>query len=413
MTLREMQDKKAQARSICDAIMREAGDNPMTPEQEQKFDAAANDVDMYEGKIARQIRHEDMQRREALEAAQKEQKRGNANPSGGDPFPNGKDTPEYREVFEKVVLRGFNSLSNTEVAVFDERNTQTRGTAAQTTQTDALGGFSVPKIYDTNLIKVLKSFSGIMQAGSIFNTATGVDMLMAKSDQTSEKGAIIGEGATDIIQDFSLGQVSVGSKIFTSRVIKVSKQLLLDSFLNFEREVIDIAAMRIARYAEEVFTLGGGGVTGLIPALSTGHTSTLTDGVSYDDLIELQHSVDPAYRNSARCGYMFNDSTLKAVRKLKDSEGRPLWQPSLVSSEPSLFAGKPYFINQEMADLATGAKAIAFGDFSKFRIRVVNDRELVVLREKYALERQIGFNIFQRMDAVLTDDTAIKVMVNA
>jgi HK97 family phage major capsid protein len=411
-----MQDKKAQSRSICDAIMREAGEN-MTQEQENKFDAAAADVDKYEGMIERQIRFEDIKRREAAEeaAAQHAKSQGTKSNGNGDPFPNAKDAPEYREVFQKVVLRGFNSLSQAEVAVFDERNTNVnlRGTAAQGTTNDGLGGFSVPKVYDTALIKVMKSFSGIMQAANIFNTSTGVDMLMAKSDQTAEKGAIIGEGNTDIVQDFSLGQVSVGSKIFTSRVIKVNKQLLTDSFLNFQAEVIDIAAMRIARYAEEVFTLGGGSITGLIPALTTGHTSALVDGVSYDDLIDLQHSVDPSYRQAPTCGYMFNDNTLKAMRKLKDSEGRPLWQPSLVAGEPNLFAGKRYFINQEMADLATGAKAIAFGDFSKYRIRVVQDRELVVLREKYALERQIGFNIFQRMDSVLIDNTAIKVMENA
>jgi len=414
-TLKELLENKAQARAVCDEVLAKPvpdGEN-MSQEDQLRFDKAAADVDKYDGMIARQIKIDHMEQREAAIAAQLEKRNSGGRPPT-DVFPGQGDNNEYRQVFQQVVLRGFRSLDSNQQEVFHKRNAalmQERGVETQQTGNDALGGFSVPTLYDTQLIKVMKSFSGIMDAANIFNTSTGANILMPKSDQTAQKGAIIGETETDIVQDFNLGQVSIGAKIFTSRVIKVSKQLLTDSFLNFQSEVIDAAAERIARYAEEVFTKGGAGVTGLIPSLTTGHTSALTDQVSYDDLIDLQHSVNSAYRKQG--AYMFTDNTFKDLRKMKDGEGRPLWQSSLVAGAPDMFAGKKFYINDEMADLASGAKGIAFGDFNKFRIRMVNDRELVILREKYALERALGFNIFQRMDAVLTDSNAIKVMENA
>jgi len=79
--------------------------------------------------------------------------------------------------------------------------------------------------------------------------------------------------------------------------------------------------------------------------------------------------VDPAYRRMAE--WMFHDSTLKAIKKLKDSEGRPLWAPGIAVREPNTILGYPYVVNNDMPVMAADAKSILFGDFSNYFIRDV------------------------------------------
>jgi len=113
--------------------------------------------------------------------------------------------------------------------------------------------------------------------------------------------------------------------------------------------------------------------------------------------------VDPLYRSNAR--FMFNDSTLEAIKKLTfgDADGRPLWQPSVAVGAPDTIEGKPYVINQSMANIGASAASVLFGDFSYYFIREVADWRLVRLNERYAEKDQVGFTLFARYDAKVID----------
>jgi HK97 family phage major capsid protein len=141
-------------------------------------------------------------------------------------------------------------------------------------------------------------------------------------------------------------------------------------------------------------------------------TTGQTTSVIYDDLVDLIHSVDPAYRaNSSE--FMLNDSSLKALRKLKDGQGNPIWQPGLVQGAPDKILGYDYIINQDIATMAASAKSMLFGDFSNFFIRDVMDLAIFRIGEKYIENGQVGFVAFSRHDSTLADTNAIKYYQNS
>ena len=103
-------------------------------------------------------------------------------------------------------------------------------------------------------------------------------------------------------------------------------------------------------------------------AATLGKTTAAVAAVTADELIDFYHSVDPAYRASPKARMMFNDSTLQAIRKLKDAQNRYLIDGLKDSGATINLAGisVPYSVNQAVASMATGARFAAFGDFSKY-----------------------------------------------
>ena len=130
-------------------------------------------------------------------------------------------------------------------------------------------------------------------------------------------------------------------------------------------------------------------------------TTGQTTSVIYDDLVDLTHSVDPAYRAGAK--FMMNDSSLKVVRKLKDSQNRPLWEPSVQAGVPDSLLGFPVVTNQDVATMAANAKSILFGRLDKYKTRIVKDVTILRLVERFAENLQVAFLLFMRADGALLD----------
>lgn len=193
-------------------------------------------------------------------------------------------------------------------------------------------------------------------------------------------------------------------------------ELLQDSAFDIESYIRNVIQTRIGRITNQHFTTGTGTSqpTGVVTNATLGKTGATgqTTSITYDDLIDLIHSIDPAYR-VAGSEFMFNDSTLKALRKLKDTQGLPIWQPGLTQGEPDRILGFKYTINQDVATMAANAKSILFGDFSKFFIRDVMDLSIFRMGEKYIDAGQVGFVAFSRHDSTLVDTSAIKYYANS
>ena len=166
------------------------------------------------------------------------------------------------------------------------------------------------------------------------------------------------------------------------------------------------AGERIARILNKKFTTGiattepKGIVTASVAGKVGAVGQTLT--ILYDDLIDLIHSVDEGYRR-AGARWMMHDQSLKAIRKMKDSQGHPLWQPDIRVGEPDTILGFGYVINNDMAEMAANAKSLLFGQFGKYIIRDVMGLTMLRLVELYALTGQVGFLGFARYDGNLLD----------
>jgi HK97 family phage major capsid protein len=275
---------------------------------------------------------------------------------------------------------------------------------AQSTASDVGGGYLVPEGFEAMLEKAELAYSGMMEVATIMNTATGADIHWPTANDTSNKGRILGENTQVTTTGVDFGTVKIGAYTFSSDLVLVSNELLQDSAINLDVLLSDLLGERIGRKANEVFTTGSGASVpyGAVTQSYLGVTAAASTSLTVDEVFfDLTHSVGRAYRGRGR--FMFNDSTLKALRKMKDGDGMPIWQTDLRMGAADTIGGFAYTVNDDMADIASGAKSVLFGDFSKYRIRRVAGSRVLRLNERYADYGQVAFLAFTRMDGILTD----------
>ena len=140
----------------------------------------------------------------------------------------------------------------------------------------------------------------------------------------------------------------------------------------------------------------------------TGITAASATAVTADELIDLYYSLKSPYRRNAV--WTLNDSTVKAIRKLKDGNGQYLWQPGITAGAPDMILGRPVRTSAYMPAIAAGAKTIAFGDFSYYWIADRQGRSFKRLNELFAATGQVGFLASQRVDGKLVLPEAVKVL---
>lgn len=286
---------------------------------------------------------------------------------------------------------------------------QKQFSAALGDNTGSGGGFTIPQGFYDRLFDALKWYGGMTDVSFMFDTATGNPLPIPTDNDTTNSGSILTENTQVGTQDVTFGQVNLGAYTYTSKLVLVANQLLQDSAFNLDSFLADKLGIRIARAINTHFTVGTGASqpTGVVTGATLGYTAggSSSSGevatILTDDLIELEHSVDPAYRKAAR--FMMADSTLKQIKKLKDGLGRPLWLSGIAVKEPDTINGYPYTINQDMPAEAASAKTMLFGDFSNYFIRRVAGVQVLRLTERYADFNQTGFVAFQRWDGNLID----------
>ncbi len=314
---------------------------------------------------------------------------------------------DYRSAFKTWFMRGAPAMTPEERSILEKR-----GTANQLAGTTTLGGYTVPTELSRSIIESMKSFSGIAQACNIMYTASGNPMTLPTLDDTSTLAVKVAEAATQTIQDLTFGQKTLDAYAYRT-ALKVSWELMQDSAFNFDGLVRSHMAPRFGRSLNNTCTLGDGSgdPNGVVTAASAGKTAASTTAITFSELIDLIHTVDPAYRTSPNCGFMFHDTVLAAIKKLSLGTGdaRPLWQPSVRDGEPATIEGYRYWINQDMASAIEASAIVAlFGDYNYYTIRMVQDLIIRRLDERYADDGLIGYIGFSRWDGELMNTSAVK-----
>lgn len=289
-----------------------------------------------------------------------------------------------------------------------ERLNQIReGRASMAAGDAALGASWIPEGFVNNLERSMLAFGGIMKVAEIMTTATGEALPWPTTNDTGNSGEIIGENTTVAEQEIATGAVVFGSHIFSSKEIRVSNKLLRDSAFNMAAVVGSMAGERIGRRGATAFAVGTGAnqPTGLVVGSGLGKTAASATAITFDELLDLQYSVDPAYRDpSLGAGWVMHNNIALVVRKLKNGSGDYIWQPSAQVGQPDLLLGDPVTIDQAMqSSVATGTKTVLYGALRKYKIRMVGSIVLRVLVERRALENQTSFVAFQEMDGALLD----------
>jgi len=422
MAIKELADKREKLLTDARGALDEVGkntDESRAAELEKRHDDIMVEFDKVEKLIEREQRLADA---EARIAARAEEERKAKRPIGGDTEARGQDEgakPEYREVFYKYLASGANldELSGEERAVLKagvvpdaEKRVQV---STQGTSTTA-GGYTVPVELSNQIIKSMKAWGPLYDEDicTVIATSNGVTIKIPTVDDTAvtagqhaEGTAMTDDGGKDVV----FGQKSLESYGYDTEWVKFSLELARDSIFNMESLLGQLLGERLGRIANLQLTTGDGtgDPNGVVTASTKGVDAALATAVTYDELINLVHSIDPAYRQSPKVRFMFNDLTLAYLRKLKDGDGKYIWTNSDVQNGvPGTIFGYRYSVNQAMDGVATGKKSILFGDFGKYFVRKVGSPMIGVKREAYWPDLGVAGLIY--LDGELGDTAAVK-----
>ncbi len=306
----------------------------------------------------------------------------------------GRATDEYRNAFWK-------SMRNKSVS-YDVTNALSIGT-------DTEGGYLVPDEYEKKLVEALEDEVFFRSLATTIRTSSGdrkIPVVTSKGE-----AAWIDENGQFPESDDSFGQTSIGAyKLAT--MIKVSDELLNDSVFPLDSYISREFGRRIGAKEEEAFFIGDGsgkptGVFDTTGGAETGVTISSTS-ITFDNVMDLYYSLRAPYRNKAV--WLLNDSTVKAIRKLKDGNGNYIWQPSVREGEPDKILNRPYRTSIYVPELEAGNRVMSFGDYSYYWIADRQGRSFKRLNELYATTGQVGFLASERVDGKLILSEAVKTL---
>lgn len=376
----------------------------LTAEDEARFDGFMKEADGLKGRIDREERAQT-----ALAELEQPQRRnidlgaaGDPDADAGDPDRK-KQAVAFRQAFWTWFRDGAAALTPEQRGLMNRRRSEVPAEfrAAQTVTTSG-GGYTVDTELVPNLELAMKSYGGLRSVATVLKTAGGNPLTYPTMDDTGNKAVLTSINTATSETALTFGQKQLDAYAFKSLIL-VPFELLQDSAINLEQYVTAALAERIYRGTADYFATGSGSSQpqGIVGAATAGWTAAASGAITFDDIIELEHSVDPAYRLKA--SFAMADVSLKIIKKLKDSQNRPLWLPGLAVKEPDTINQYPYVIDQALPGVSSGDKSMVFGDLSKYMIRDVAEMIMLRLTERFAEFAQVGFLVFSRHDGELMD----------
>lgn len=398
MKLHELKQKRNTVATDMRALHDKIGDANWSDEQRTEWNKAKSELDSLDERIGRE---EELRRQDQTHVETQEQEQRNEQQAPAE--------KRHAVAFDRFLRHGFAELSAEERQVLKEQR-------AQGTTPDEKGGYTVPTVMLNRIVEAMKAYGGIASVAQILNTSNGQDITWSTSDGTSEEGELLAENAAATEGDVTFGTANLGAKKLSSKIIRVSNELLQDSGVDIEAYLAARIAQRIGRGEAKYLVQGSGAGTpqqpkGLVTSVTGTVSTKLATGFTWDEMNSLKHAIDPAYRSAPNFRWAFNDSTLQTIEQMEDGQGRPLWLPDIVGGSPATVLGVQYVIDQGIDDLAASKKFIFLGDFNRFILRRVAYMTLKRLVERYAEYDQTAFLAFHRFDCVLEDTAAIKALV--
>jgi len=424
MSLTELQEKRGrlmtQAREALNEINANT-DEARSAELEARHDSIMSEFDALERKIEREERMTTLEKRFA---DRQTEERAKKRPSNGDGEARGQDDGdkvEYREVFYKFLAGGadIGELSAEERSVLKAGVQSAKEFRTQVTTSGAPGGYTVPVELADIIVRSMLDWGPMYSedVATVISTASGNQINLPTVDDTAvtavkhtEGNALGDTGAKDV----TFGQKRLDAYVYDTEFVKFSMELAQDSIFNMESLLGSLLGERLGRIANRELTIGDGtgDPNGVVTASSLGKTAAATAAITADEIIDLLHSVNAAYRRSPKARFMFADTTLAAIRKLKDGQGNFLWaMGDVTTAQPGTLLGYRYSINDDMDALAAAKKVMLFGDFSKYFVRKVGSPVIGVLRERFWPD--LGIAGLIRFDGELGDAASVKHLITA
>lgn len=402
MTLAELKQKRARIAAEMRTFHDAQGETAWGDEQRSKWDGMKADLKRLDEQIQREEELRDTEQRYVEDNAGKLAAEAAAAAGNGSP------DEQRTQAFIKFVRHGAGELTSEERKMLLEAR-------AQGVTGPEKGGYTVPTTFLAKVQESMKQYGGIASVAQVLVTDGGNPIEWPTSDGTNDEGELIGENTDAGEKDVEFGMDALGAHKLTSKVIRVSNELLSDSGIDMETYLAGRIASRIGRAESRLIVMGTGTGSpaqpkGLAASVSVGKQTTAAGAFTWKEVNGLIHSIDPAYRNAPKFRLAFNDATLQALEEMEDGNGRPLWIPGLDSNAPARLLKYQYVIDQAIPSVAAGAKFMFAGDFDQFILRRVRYMVLKRLVERYAEYDQTGFLAFHRFGCVLQDTAAIKAL---
>jgi HK97 family phage major capsid protein len=257
-------------------------------------------------------------------------------------------------------------------------------------------------------------YGGMRQVAETIRTETGERLSWPTVDDTGNQAVQLSENtAVTTTVDPAFAKVYWDAYKYSSDAVLVPYELLQDSVFDLPRILGELLGVRLGRKTNKDFTTGTGasmpmGIkTKLLQSSSFFKLTANVAQITFDDIIDLVHAVDVAYRMQ-NPGWLLHDLLVAYVRKLKDGIGRYLWQSNQEIGQPDRLLGYPVQINNDMdSTVTTGNACLIFGALSHYKIRSVGQVRMYRLQERYRDLDQDAFLAFMREDGnLLTAGTA-------
>lgn len=279
-----------------------------------------------------------------------------------------------------------------------------------TTKTE-MGVLIPTTIWDRIIDRVIE-ISPILQRADVYRLGGKLVFPVEDTTNTNLQMAYADEGTN--ADSGKVAVTSVELNGYLARCLaKVSLSLVNNTQFDVVGYVIAKMAQKIAIFCEHELQHGTQNkVTGLsnVPAgmiVTTASTSAITG----DELMDLQDKVVDNYQ--ANSIWVMNRTTRNAIRKLKDNKGDYLLNRDLTSKWGYVLLGKDVYCSDDMDEIGAGKFVIYYGDLSGLAVKFSEDANLQVLRERYAVEHQLGLLNFIEFDAKVVDTQKIAKMVMA
>lgn len=379
--LKQLKEKRASIYNEIDQLRKATDSRAMTTEEQTRWDSLMSEYDKADKAVEAEERYEQIQKRQLESAEQR-----------NDPAALGSEE-EYRSAFREYLLNGAQGISREQRSLIESRDTLA-GLSA---------GVLIPTSLASSIEQALKTYGGMLEAGSIITTANGGDLIIPTINDTAAKATIVAEYEKSTKRTPSFGSATLKAYTYRTPIIPVSQELLQDSAFNLDSILSGLLSESFGRGINEHLTkgTGTGQPRGIVTAAHQSAATAAPNAISLDDILDLIKGVDSAYAKNGK--FMFNRNTLFALAKIKDNEGRYIWQDGARGGASSTLFGKSYILNDDIDDIGAGKASILFGDFSKYKIRLVKSFRIIRLNELLAEYLSIGLFGFARLDGNLLD----------
>lgn len=372
----------------------------MTPEEKQTYENAETRLGELDKEIDTVTRAIERETAETASAERRAELLQAVNPGiTGDDVR--EDDKRYSAAFWNYIRLGEDRISDDDRTLLEARSPAATENRALGSGVGSEGGFLVPEDFWMDIIEARDRFGGVRNAPvTQITTDNGRDLPIPTDNEAGVKGELVAENGAATEDDPAFGQTILKAFLWSSKLVKVPRTLMQDNAFDLEAYLSGVFGRRIGRIQADFYHDGTGTnePQGIITGTAVGHTTAAAQLTTllYDDFVNLEHSVDPAYREMGH--YLLSDGALKASRLIKDADGRPIWVPAMAADVPSTINGYGYTVVMELAALAANAKPIVFGDLSYYWIRDVIGFEAIRLNELFAQNRQVGFLAWARSD---------------